>query len=113
MNRKINGLSRQVVYSFLIGLIVGGIIIGWVDANAKTPLFSNAFLSSPNTDYGCSDENSTAYCGPLGGGLSGTETCVTIDGETECGPGSRMGNTNSPSNTNSSMPTNSSKSRTR
>ncbi len=42
MNKKLPFLTRQIVYAFLVGLILGGIVIGLVDAYAKQPLFSRA-----------------------------------------------------------------------
>ncbi len=42
LNTKITYLTRQVVYAFLAGLILGGAALGFIDAYAKKPLFSNA-----------------------------------------------------------------------
>lgn len=46
MNKKIPFLTRQIVYSFLIGLLIGGIGIAIFDATAKKPLFSEAFMDA-------------------------------------------------------------------
>lgn len=62
MYQKIPYLTRQIVYAFLIGLIVGGVAIGLFDAYANEPLFSSAF------DGDCFQE---------------TQTAVTVDGDTE------------------------------
>lgn len=51
MNGKIPFLTRQMVYAFLLGLILGGVIMATVDAYARVPLFSKAFAPGDNTRY--------------------------------------------------------------
>jgi hypothetical protein len=62
MNKKLSFLTRQVVYAFLIGLISGGICIGLLDAYAKQPMFSRAFMSGPNTFFCVSQSNPNESC---------------------------------------------------
>ena len=103
MNKKIKGLNRTMVYSFLIGLILGGIIIGWVDANAKTPLFSSASRMAPYGWTTCVDENGQTYLCPVGtsgyGGTTSGDDTGTIPG------GHRSGNTNTQTPTNTGRTT--------
>ncbi len=102
MNKKIKGLNRTMVYSFLIGLILGGIIIGWVDANAKTPLFSSASRQAPGQWTSCIDNNGEIY--PCQVATQGDDV-----------PGGNMGTGGSggqhkATNTNTQLPTNTTRS---
>ncbi len=47
LSANITFLTRQVVYAFLAGLILGGAALGFIDAYAKKPLFSNAQAAGP------------------------------------------------------------------
>ncbi len=42
LSTKVAFLTRQMVYAFLAGLILGGTALGFIDAYAKKPLFSSA-----------------------------------------------------------------------
>ena len=66
MNQNVPFLTRQMVYGFLIGLIVGGVAMAFFDTYAKKPLFSDAFAPSDNTRY-CGD-GLTVCDNPYGGG---------------------------------------------
>jgi hypothetical protein len=46
MNQKVPFLTRQIVYSFLVGLLVGGLTIGLLDAYGPRPMHSSAFMSA-------------------------------------------------------------------
>lgn len=41
LKEKVPGLTRQMVYAFLVGLIVGGVVMGMVDATAEQPIFGS------------------------------------------------------------------------
>lgn len=49
MNKVVPFLTRQIVYSFLIGLLIGGFVIGVLDVYGRNPMMSKAFMSA---EYG-------------------------------------------------------------
>ncbi len=66
-NEETKGISRQTLLAFLIGVIVGGALIGWFDANAKKPLFSKAgFCSVKYIRIGSSTSSAVGFGGEVG-----------------------------------------------
>jgi hypothetical protein len=74
MNQKVPYLTRQIVYAFLVGLLVGGVSMAFFDAYAKKPLFSEAFMPGPNTFFCVNPDNPNETCLDTGGGQLPTLT---------------------------------------
>ncbi len=74
MNKEVPFLTRQIAYSFLVGLIAGGLFIGLFDAYANKPLFSDAHVGSTSTNYCINSDNPNERCVEPGGGAGPSES---------------------------------------